>query len=263
MEEYEKYFSKTLSELLKNCASKKNLVGCSGAEVFHIRSKTNSPNAYLKISNSFEKMTKEAEIIKWLSVKISVPEFIWFEESNEYEFLLMSEIKGTPSYSILSEETIYTSLSKIAKAIKEFHAIDISNCPFDESMSTKMEFIERRIASNKVIIDNLGEENQKIGAIGLFKKIAEMSKNISEEFVFTHGDFCMPNILMNNDEVSGFIDLGRAGVSDKYQDLALFARSMDYNGFNKDHIKFFLDEYGLKEFDPVKAEFYKLMDLFY
>lgn len=50
-----------------------------------------------------------------------------------------------------------------------------------------------------------------------------------EELVFTHGDFCLPNIFAKGDEISSFFDLGRAGVADKYQDIAICYRSLKHN----------------------------------
>ena len=32
-----------------------------------------------------------------------------------------------------------------------------------------------------------------------------------EDLVFTHGDYCLPNVIIDGEEVAGFVDWGRAG----------------------------------------------------
>lgn len=50
-----------------------------------------------------------------------------------------------------------------------------------------------------------------------------------EELVLSHGDFCLPNIFLEKEKLSGFIDLGRMGLADKWQDIALCYRSLKHN----------------------------------
>ncbi|HVZ16245.1 MAG TPA: phosphotransferase, partial [Terriglobales bacterium] len=85
-----------------------------------------------------------------------------------------------------------------------------------------------------------------------------------EDLVFTHGDYCTPNVLIDPERMTlnGFIDWGRAGVADRYQDLALAARSTAYN-FGSEWIPLFFEAYGLREVDTAKVEFYKLLDEFF
>ena len=63
------------------------------------------------------------------------------------------------------------------------------------------------------------------------KDLLEWLKNHkpAEDPVLSHGDFCLPNIFLDGDEVSGFIDLGRSGIADPYQDIALCYRSLCHN----------------------------------
>lgn len=43
------------------------------------------------------------------------------------------------------------------------------------------------------------------------------------------GDFCLPNIFFDNDNISGYIDLGKTGIADKWCDIALCYRSLSDN----------------------------------
>ena len=44
------------------------------------------------------------------------------------------------------------------------------------------------------------------------------------------------NIFLKDGEITGFIDLERAGIADKWQDIALAIRSIEFN------LKILLDE---------------------
>ncbi len=49
------------------------------------------------------------------------------------------------------------------------------------------------------------------------------------EPVLSHGDFCLPNIFLQDNQVTGFIDLGATGIGDKWRDIALCHRSLKHN----------------------------------
>lgn len=50
-----------------------------------------------------------------------------------------------------------------------------------------------------------------------------------EDPVFSHGDYCLPNLFLKEGKVSGYMDLGRSGIADRYQDIALCYRSLKHN----------------------------------
>ena len=49
------------------------------------------------------------------------------------------------------------------------------------------------------------------------------------EGVMSHGDYCLPNVLIKDGKVNGFIDLGGAGIADRYCDIADCYRSLKGN----------------------------------
>ena len=60
---------------------------------------------------------------------------------------------------------------------------------------------------------------------------------------------------------TGYIDCGRLGISDIYQDLALAARSIEHN-LGPEWVTPFFHEYGVER-DQQRIAFYCLLDEFY
>ncbi len=61
--------------------------------------------------------------------------------------------------------------------------------------------------------------------------------------VLIHGDYCLPNVLVEDGRLSGLIDLGRAGLGDPQDDLAAGVWTLQYN-YGPGHAREFLDAYG-------------------
>lgn len=64
-----------------------------------------------------------------------------------------------------------------------------------------------------------------------------------------HGDYCLPNILLDQWQPSGFIDVGGGGVGDRHVDLFWGAWTLNYNLKTERYCARFLDAYGRENFE--------------
>lgn len=109
--------------------------------------------------------------------------------------------------------------------------VDIADCPGIINLDKKLEMARYNVEHNLVDMDNVrsdtfgkdGFENPKALLEWLIENRPE------EELVLSHGDLCLPNIFFKDNEVSGFIDLGKICVADRYQDIAICYRSLINN----------------------------------
>jgi len=87
-----------------------------------------------------------------------------------------------------------------------------------------------------------------------------MARPPEEELAFTHGDYCLPNVITVVPRLGGVIDWDHAGLADPYVDLASCIWSLKYNYGERDSkdrwIPLFLEVYGLDALDDEKLGFY-------
>lgn len=185
----------------------------------------------LKIEKQQEESDNEHIMMLWISDKLPVPRVLCFEKHNGINYLLMSRIKGKMSCSSELLENPMHLVKLLADGLKMLWSVDISKCPFNNSIDNKLRQAEFRVRNN--LCDMEDAEPTTYGAEGFEspEKLLQWLKENKpdEELVFSHGDYCLPNIIIKDDKINGFIDLGRSGIADKYQDIALFYRSLQHN----------------------------------
>jgi kanamycin kinase/aminoglycoside 3'-phosphotransferase-2 len=200
---------------------------------------------------------EEKRRLEWLQRKLPVPELLLFIEDEHTEHLLMTEIPGRPAIQYPDEADLSQVIQQLAAALRTIHNLPIAECPFDENVDLKLDRARRRIELGMVNENDFDERNLGRSAKELLNEVIDR-RPAREDLVFTHGDFCLPNIILNDETVRGFVDLGRAGVSDRYQDIALVTRSIRFN-YSPKWVDLFLAAYGIRP-DNAKLEFYTILD---
>lgn len=213
-------------------------------------------NMVLKIEKTSSQSDNEYEILKWLNGKLPVPEIIEFARAGGYNFLLMSKLKGKAAYDKINMRNPELLVEALADGIRQLQSIDTADCPFDGRLDKRLKDAEYNLKHNLVDVDDFNEDT--LGENG-FKDVDELYEFLlknkpSEDLVFTHGDYCLPNIFVSRSRTVGFLDLGKAGVADRWQDIALCLRSLKYN---------ICDLYGLgdEEYLKLKNKLYSLLDI--
>ena len=171
------------------------------------------------------------EVLNWLKGKLPVPEVLAFEKNGDYQYLLMTRIPGEMSCSEYYMEHPAELLPLLAQALKMLWSTDISGCPKSRDFDAELRAARYRVENNLVNVDDA--EPDTFGENG-FENPEALLKWLEEnkpeyEPVISHGDFCLPNVLLKDGKVSGFIDCGDTAIGDKWKDIALCYRSLKHN----------------------------------
>ena len=78
-----------------------------------------------------------------------------------------------------------------------------------------------------------------------------------EDFVVCHGDYCPPNVVLEDWRVTGYVDLGELGVADRWWDVAVGGWSTCWN-FGDEFEPLFYESYGVEP-HPDRIRFYRLL----
>ncbi|MBY9001795.1 MAG: aminoglycoside 3'-phosphotransferase [Candidatus Heimdallarchaeota archaeon] len=254
---------KDLEKQLKGYDLQKVNIGWSSSEIYKL-SDDKKPNLFLKINNFSNDLffNHEYEMLKWLKDKISVPDIIYQSKNVNSEFLLLTEIPGNVSYKVYSKSDIETNLKILAKGLQSFHSLPIEGCPNSVNTDEMIQHAEQRLEQGLINSKNFDVRWKHKTPYELFDDVKRLEpKRI--DIVVTHGDYCLPNVIIDNAELSGFVDLGSAGLNDRYYDLAAVSWSISYN-FGVKWVPFFFENYGINnhEIDTEKILFYQILNEF-
>ena len=229
---------KELRELLRGYSFVKHPYDESQAEIY-VCSHPSEPRRYLKIrKDETMRLKAEYDILNWINNRIPSPEPLYYSHEASNEYLLTSEITGTPTYQVEPPER-ETAVKILAETLRRIHSINPSECPKTHSISNW--------------IETLNEKGVDTSSLGDWRPV--------EDLVFTHGDYCLPNIIIKDDALSGVIDWDTAGLADLYVDFVSCVWSIRYN-YGKDAerlIQVFLETYGV-QLDQEKYGFYRRLN---
>lgn len=239
-------------------------IGCSGSPVYRTHM-AGRPPSYLKIASYpyFDEIADELHRLDWLRGRLRVPEVLAFAQDDDHSYLLLSEVPGTMACDASFAMVIPELVHLLASGLRQIHQLDIASCPFNMQLAQRIAQAGHRLRSGAVDVEDFDTSRRGIPVETLYEQLLR-DRPAEEDLVFTHGDFCLPNVLIDRsrNRVSGFVDWSRAGVADRYQDLALAARSLAHN-FGPGYEPLLWEAYGLERPDVAKVGYYQLLDEFF
>lgn len=221
------YLPDDMKALLKGHSFDIDTIGCSGSSLFSFDN-----DLVLKVEQKTIESDSEYRMMNWLQGKLPVPEIVSFHTDGKSNYLLMTKLQGKMACDtdILADGEKMARL--LAKGLKRLWQVDIEGCPRSVNLDYLLDEALSMIESGMTEVDYTQLEAFGIEGFTKPMEIYEYLKNNrpKEETAFVHGDYCLPNIFINNNnEISGYLDLGFCGVGDKWMDIALGVRSMRFN----------------------------------
>ncbi len=122
--------------------------------------------------------------------------------------------------------------------LRSLHTQSIHGCPVVDKTKDYLDSVSRNHAAGHFDSAFCGLSQE-----AAWKLVQEIGPLLQSDTLL-HGDYCLPNIMLQDWSFSGFIDLGSAGVGDAHIDLFWGLWSLHYNLKTDAWADRFLDAYG-------------------
>lgn len=215
---------------------------------------------FLKVARAghFPTVLDEGDRMRWARPFLAVPEVIESGSDGAVDWLVTVGLHGTDATKHAWHSDPARIVPALASGLAAFHAAaPVASCPFDFRVATALEHVRRRVRDGIAEPGDLHPEHQHLTLEEAIERL-ELLAPEHEDLVVCHGDFCPPNVLLDDKgEITGYVDLAELGVADRWCDLAIGAWSVMWN-FGPGFEDLFYDAYGVRA-DHRRIAFYRLL----
>jgi aminoglycoside 3'-phosphotransferase I len=239
--------------------------GASGAAVYRLDASVGLAH-FLKRAAEADHVTAlraEHDRLLWFAGRVRVPQVLGFVVDEHGATLLTDALPGRSAHRALEDAAALgaSAVEALAGALgtwlRSLHAQPIDACPYEADFAFRLDQAIRRVAAGMVDEDDFDEERRGWRASDVVEALHALLP-LPFERVLTHGDYSLDNVFVEGGQVTGVLDVGRAGVADPYQDIAICWRDLDEFGVSAQSA--FLRGYGVHTMDAARCNAHLLLD---
>ena len=184
-------------------------------------------------------LQKEAILGRYFHQKgLTAPVLAYFTE-NDRDWLLTERVPGEDATHARYLEQPRRLAALSGELLRRLHDMDGSDCPVSDRMTDYFALAEKNYLSGQYDL-SYGDFATAEEAWGVLCE----GKAFLTGDTLLHGDYCLPNFLLDDWHFSGFIDLGNGGVGDRHVDIFWGIWTLEYNLKTNRYRDIFIDAYG-------------------
>lgn len=193
-------------------------------------------------------LEKEAELTRYFHKKGLAAEVVLYYSENA-DWLLTTRVAGEDCTDAVYLADPKRLCDTIGLQLRQLHEMDFSDCPVTDHTAAYLALAERNYR-NGIFDADLFPDDWGYRSASEAWSVLEREGHLLRSDTLLHGDYCLPNIMLDRWKFSGFIDLGNGGVGDRHIDLFWGAWTLRFNLKTDAYRDRFFDAYGRDKFDP-------------
>ena len=184
-------------------------------------------------------LREEAEMIRFFHKLGLGPELLAYLPAEE-DWMVTRALPGNDCLHQLYLENPKRLSETLGQLLRQLHETDAPDCPVPDRNRRYIDDTLRRY--HFFPHPSAAEE----GAW----QVVQRNLDILDSRVLLHGDYCLPNVMLDNWAFSGFIDLDNGGMGDRHIDLYWGVWTLNFNLHTHRYGDRFLDAYGRDKINP-------------
>ena len=166
--------------------------------------------------------------------------------SLEEDWLLTNRVPGEDCTHAMYKAEPKRLCDVTAELLRRLHDTDPSGCPVSNRTAEYLTRARRNYEAKAYDIDLFPDNWGYATPEEAWRVVEENGKYLKNDTLL-HGDYCLPNIMLDDWKFSGFIDLDTGGVGDRHVDLFWGIWSLWFNLKTDVLRERFLDVYGRQD----------------
>lgn len=163
--------------------------------------------------------------------------------SLERDWLLTARVRGEDCTHATYLADPKRLCDLLATRLRELHETSFAGCPVPNRMDAYLATAAQNYAAG-VFDASLFSEPWAYSSAEEAWGVLEANRHLLCTDTLLHGDYCLPNVMLDDWRFSAFIDLGNGGVGDRHVDLFWGAWTLFFNLKTDAYRDRFFDAYG-------------------
>jgi len=200
-----------------------------------------APGYFLK-SAPKGKLEQEAAMTKYFHTKGLAANVLAYI-SREKDWLLTEKILGDDCTTAKYLEEPTRLCDTLAERLIMLHATDYADCPIANHAHRYLASAKRNMETGNYDKSHFPDSHGYKTPEEAWAVIQTYGGLLKDDTLL-HGDYCLPNVILDNWRFSGFIDLDQGCIGDRHVDIFWALWSLSYNLKTDRYRQRFIDGYG-------------------
>ena len=187
-------------------------------------------------------LKREAELTGFFAQKGFAAEVILYETAEE-DFLMTRRVRGEDCIFKKYLDDPKRLCETTAQILRNLHETSFDGCPVKNRTEEYLKRVERNYKNGLHDLELFGDIWRFASAEEAFTEV-EKNGSFLKADTLIHGDYCLPNIMLDDWKFTGFVDIDSGGVGDRHIDLFWGIWTLWFNLKTNEYKDRFIDAYG-------------------